>query len=662
MSSVFHRGFRVWQMCVVLAGIVLALIFAPSVAFARSYTVDAVTISSSVDTSGNLWVIERRTYVFDGAFNGIKWTVPRGTFEGREIEPQVYAISVEAKGETTEIFLAENLSSSFEFEHEDSGDVITINWPAEDETVTFQVEYELTNLVSRWSDVAELYWQYVPAAPGGATWNNITFTVSLPVPEGETIVAGENVRAWGHGPLNGEVSVAENGVAFTCPLVEDADCLEARVVFPESWVPDAEQASEAKLDTILEEEAAWANEANSQRLRDRLTAFGIPGALCVLGIGSVVFERIRARLRSRKSATPTFTEEYLRDVPNNDHPVVWGQLMNEGILGSDCFAATLLRLADQGCVRLDAVRDGAGKNDWRISHTKKGVGSDTIDNAAYKLLFKVVPEALRKDGNDPSVLISEINEAAKEEPSAYSGAYSAWDTASREAYKAKKYEKRTSRQDDLVVGMVGIADVALIVVLGFTGVFLGAPAWLIVIGIIVCFAGALWCIWHFDECEDDIYLTQEGADLKAKLEALRRWLLDFTNLKEAIPTDVVLWNRLLVAATALGVAKEVVKQLRIHVPKLFEDNRFVASSWGKSAKANVEADTFELPYAAFASAALKGKVTASSKLGGSSSSSSSPSSRESSYNTRDSSYDGSGGGFSGGGGGGFSGGGRGDAF
>ena len=55
-------------------------------------------------------------------------------------------------------------------------------------------------------------------------------------------------------------------------------------------------------------------------------------------------------------------------------------------------------------------------------------------------------------------------------------------------------------------------------------------------------------------------LSDEALELQAKLKALRRWLKDFTRLGEAIPTDVVLWNQLLVMAVVLDVADEVIKQ------------------------------------------------------------------------------------------------------
>ena len=60
--------------------------------------------------------------------------------------------------------------------------------------------------------------------------------------------------------------------------------------------------------------------------------------------------------------------------------------------------------------------------------------------------------------------------------------------------------------------------------------------------------------------------TPEGAEVAARCMALKHWLEDFTRLKEAVPGDLVLWNKLLVMGVALGVSKEVLRQLAEAVP------------------------------------------------------------------------------------------------
>ena len=68
--------------------------------------------------------------------------------------------------------------------------------------------------------------------------------------------------------------------------------------------------------------------------------------------------------------------------------------------------------------------------------------------------------------------------------------------------------------------------------------------------------------------------SDEADEIRAKALALRAWLKDFTRLDEAVPEDVALWNELLVYAVVLGVADDVIRQLKIAMPQIFDDPYF----------------------------------------------------------------------------------------
>ena len=135
-------------------------------------------------------------------------------------------------------------------------------------------------------------------------------------------------------------------------------------------------------------------------------------------------------------------------------------------------------------------------------------------------------------------------------------------------------------------------------------------------------------------------ISEEAIELKAKLDALRRWLKDFTRLEEAVPRDVVLWNRLLVMAVVLGVADEVVKQLKMIAPELLESQALSSTyGWYYVGPHGRPYESFNTNYASAHHVSSAALASSSSSSGG-----------------------GGGGGFSGGGGGGFGGGGGGGAF
>lgn len=656
-----------------LCALAVLLVLAPVRALAQDYTVGPVSLDVTVGADGSLAVVEQRTYVFAGSFNGIYWDVPRGSYKGRTVEGEVQSVGILEDGALRAFAAADDGSAgSYELSAQDDCWRLTLFWPTEDQAVTFQVSYQITNVSSRWADTAELYWQYVPADTNAEVeWTDVTATMHLPVPAGEAVEAGENVRAWAHGPLDGEVSFEGNDVVFFSPGVGTAEFLEARIAFPPAWLSEVTPSVEARLETIMAEEDQWAKEANAKRRNARLVAYGIPGFLGLFGIGSVVAAIVGKKRQRSRSPKPQFREKYLRDVPTNDHPAVLGMLYRSGQIGDEDFLATLMRLVDRGWIRLDAVwhevANKRGKTsrvrEWRLlkrgrsgtgTRWKTRAGGNRIDETADDFLFKVVSKknaaALEKElcgpAGEPYVLESFFEKAAKQWPYAYEEGYKAWSKAVQDAYDQRAFVTETN--ESLFPGALGLADFAIAVVVTIAGVFLQAPGIPLTIGFLVCFGGGLYCVMT-DDSEPIPTFSQEAVDLRAQLGALRRWLCDFTRLEEAIPDDIVLWNRLLVMATELGVADRVVDQLREFAPEILANPDALASSW------YARDDEIDLPMACITRAVDDGLAATASALHHNVSTSSLASSR-------DSSSGGSGGGFSSGGGGGFSGGGRGGAF
>ena len=83
----------------------------------------------------------------------------------------------------------------------------------------------MTGAVMNWADTAELYWKFV-----GDGWSADSDDVEMEVcfanaAAGTAAVKGDNFRAWGHGPLTGDVSLDEDEpmVTYTIPCVHQAN-------------------------------------------------------------------------------------------------------------------------------------------------------------------------------------------------------------------------------------------------------------------------------------------------------------------------------------------------------------------------------------------------------------------------------------------------------
>ena len=61
-------------------------------------------------------------------------------------------------------------------------------------------------------------------------------------------------------------------------------------------------------------------------------------------------------------------------------------------------------------------------------------------------------------------------------------------------------------------------------------------------------------------------LTQKGVDTKEQWKGLKKYMEDFSLLKEREVPELVIWEKYLVYATVMGIADKVIKQLKIVYP------------------------------------------------------------------------------------------------
>ena len=92
---------------------------------------------------------------------------------------------------------------------------------------------------------------------------------------------------------------------------------------------------------------------------------------------------------------------------------------------------------------------------------------------------------------------------------------------------------------------------------------IGIPWYLLVIALI-------WLIVDFiliNRANNRISVyTQEGVDEQDKWKAFKKYMEDFSLLKEKDVPDLAIWEKYLVYATAFGISEKVIKELKIVYP------------------------------------------------------------------------------------------------
>lgn len=557
-----HVRSRLWLPLLVCAGIcALAIIVAPTQALA-AYSVDEVTIDATLADDGDLAVTETRTFAFDGTYHGVYWDIPSGEHDGRTIVPEtdegalrVQIVVGDDAVDVTRGFQAGS-ATYYEVTPGATSTRVTIHDAIVAGTYTYRISYVLPALATRWSDTGELYWQFV--APGWQVDSgDVTCTIHLPRPDGEAVTAGDTVRAWGHGDLTGDVSIGEDGtVTYTVPSVAAGEYAEARVTFPEAWLASESITEGDRLDALLDEEGDWADAANRQRSMARVKRVlsAIASFWGTALAGGTVIAALVARARWRRSHKPAFTDKYFRDVPTDDHPAVLAAL-TDGRVSTDGLAASVLRLADMGACTL-SQDEGHG---WELTLTQEGADMvGAVDRATRTYLFGGDAEV------GDHVASEELRCEATTSPTRYERRYERWKRTVTNACNGLGY------------GLAETGNGSKLVLVPVIGCFLVIPISMVadtsgigtMASFLACMLATIAVMYLMRGTTD---LSSEAVEVKAKCEALKRWLKDFTHLDEAIPTDIVLWDRLLVMATAFGIADDVVRQLGTVAPQVLRD-------------------------------------------------------------------------------------------
>jgi uncharacterized membrane protein len=535
-----------------LAAVSAGLIAGPAVA--KDYSITDVTIDAHVLPNGSVKVHESRTLDFSGTFHYVYWDYSTRRSNGITVTG--------ASGPTGpyESIPATGAPFPGTWSVVDSGDKVHVqlNFELTDTIATFAVDYVAKGAAKRWDDIAELYWQFV-GDQATVPADHVRVTVHLPAG-----VTREQVRAWAHGPLWGNVSIeADASVVMTVDPLPAETFVEGRILFPAAALAEAKPTAGAREVAALAEEKKWADEANRSRLWARLkviawsvVGFGFPLVALILVI--VLY------IKYGREPRPQFRAQYWRDIPQPPlPPALVGFIWRMGSVGRDDATATLLDLVNRKVIDIERV----------TVHKERLLGKD--DTVSYKLTLRderleellpyerqLVTFLFHEIAESPTLVLSELKELAKTHRAGFAKGYSTWTSMATKEGERRKY---------LDAGADRMA---------FTGAalaFIGAVA----AGAAAIFSGWLWFFIGIPVCVVLVFVSRaikrrspEAAELHAQYAALERYLKDFGRLQEKPPDAVVLWEQFLVYAVVFGIADEVVKAMTVKVPDVIDDPAF----------------------------------------------------------------------------------------
>ncbi|MBA7544205.1 hypothetical protein ES705_36557 [subsurface metagenome] len=188
----------------------------------RSFEITDYQAQVKILENGDIQVSEIFKYSFDGDFNGIIRTIGIKGSDGFK-----YFKASEYFPEDKELEYTQSLAA----------DMVTykIYDKSSNERKSFLLEYQLENVATLYNDTAEFYWKFFDES-NTSPIGHIKIGIELPSAE----VLPEELKVFGHGPLDGKVSIREDGkIVYEVDGLSSKEMVEARILFPTHMIPNS---------------------------------------------------------------------------------------------------------------------------------------------------------------------------------------------------------------------------------------------------------------------------------------------------------------------------------------------------------------------------------------------------------------------------------------
>lgn len=525
---------------------------------ARDYGFPSLEVKVEIEKDGSVYIEEKRTAIFDGKYTGLfQWI-------NKQPGEEITDIKIREGNKEYEFNPSGEIGPSGTYFIRDEGNKTYIDWSfeAEDESKTFFLSYRIKNSVKIHNDVAELYYIFT-----GDEWEKPInyFKGEVFFPEN---IQGE-IKAWGHGPLHGVVSIQENNnVIWEINNIPSNTLVAGRVVFPLEIVPQGTRYTGTDaLNAILSEEEGLADKANRER---KYSLYSIILGI-VAFISSIGFS-IMQWFKYGKEFKGDFDGDYYRELPSERPPVEAGYLYRFKRVDAVDITATILDLGRKGYLVIEEyIPEKKGffqfkdKPDYRLTkkENKKNDHLTDHEEIIYDFLFNDV-------GDGKEVSFQEIEEYSKKNKKEFVDFWDNWKKTVEENVEKDELFEKTEASKIFKRTIPGFA-LFIIPVLLFI-IFKGSA----IFAAIGLFSGGFI---YLISLASHSRRTEKGSTEFKKWKAFSKFIKDFSNIeKETIPS-LVMWEHYLVYAVSLGIAKEVLKALELTYPEMKEGDYSFGQGW-----------------------------------------------------------------------------------
>lgn len=433
----------------------------------------------------------------------------------------------------------------------------------------YEISYTVKDAITKYEDFAELYWQFV-GKDFEISADRITGTIYLP----SNVLNQDEIKVWGHTEdLNGTIYATDlNKIEFELNDFRSGRYVEIRTLFPTELITYSGRTKNKEiLQTAINEETKWADEANAIRKRNETISKLLPIILvtiCVIINVILIIVYVKKTIKYKKylktlnKYKPTTELKYYRDLPDeNSTPGEAIKTIDVSLSEftptnfGKVFSATILDLALKGYIEISQEKNEKNKDVVKISILKESNGQlksdeeyilNFVKNATNGKEYITLKELEKYIQNHPS----KVESLLKNTHTKINNQLISEQIIDKE--QQEEYKKYKNKQFGY----------------GFTSIFLfGFTLILFVIPIIIFIIDAVLCGKIAKKLN---VLTQKGIDMQEQWKGLKKYMEDFSMLDKREVPELVIWEKYLVYATAFGIADKVIKQLKIVYPNFDE--------------------------------------------------------------------------------------------
>lgn len=497
------------------------------------YDIQNNQVTSKVNPDGSLTIKRRIDYEFQSTANGV--------FYRQNLEPNQKIKHVKI---TTKANDAPTLNSTdFTLRKSEHGYEMIVPHVVREKHEHFTVTYayQITNAITNYRDIAELNFMII-----GNGWDTrlkkVKASVIFPGPV-------KDLKAWAHGPLDGklEVDPQDGKIIMTADNLGGHTGIEVHTIFPLSVTPKNKNVKNVNhKQAVLKQEKKLAAQSNAKQKKNLMISLVLVLVSVVTGILSIFKGFTTQKIGYKPKKTSELSHDY--EIPDAN-PVIAQILDTAKVPDSKAFTAYLMELAIHKKIKIEDYKSKLKTTYYRISLIDENVAHEST---LMWMLFNEI-------GDGTSFTTKELKKARGKK---LGRSFDDWAddqfySADKDQYMPEELLLKKKRSNRIILGL----RIASLVAAGLSLLFTRKYFWPVII-----VAGLLFVIgtigMYRDKNQINLY-SKKGALEVDKVRSFKKMLNDIGrfNMKEV--GDLILWEDILPYAVSFGLAKKVMKELKI---------------------------------------------------------------------------------------------------